>query len=348
MGLTKVAHFIPVKATYSGDKLAELYMARIVCQHGVPKKIVSDQGSQFTSRFWQKLHEVLGTDLNFSTAYHPQTDGQTERVNQILEDMLRACALENQSSWDRMLPYAEFSYNNSYQSSLQMSPFEALYGRKCRTPLYWTEVGEGQVLGPDILKEAENQVRSIRQKLKAAQTRQKSYADNRRRDLTFVPGDHVYLKVSPLKGLRRFKVSGKLAPRYIGPFLILARRGEVAYQLELPPQLSNVHNVFHVSQLKKCLRVPEEQMPLETMDLQEDLSYKEHPIKILEVSERVTRSKILKFCKVQWSNHSEEEATWEREEDLKAEFPNLFSSQQFQNLKVTIWFCLLLKLNLEF
>lgn len=269
----------------------------------------------------------MGTNLNFSTVYHPQTDGQTERVNQILEDMLRACALENQTSWDLMLPYAEFSYNNSHQSSLQMSPFEALYGRKCRTPLYWTESGEGQVLGPDILKEAEDQVKSIREKLRTAQTRQKSYADNRRQDLAFVPGDHVYLKVSPLKGMHHFKVSGKLAPRYIRPFPVLARRGEVAYKLELPPQLSDVHDVFHVSQLKKCLRVPEEQMPLEAVDLQEDLTYKEQPIKILEVSERVTRSKILRFCKVQWSNHTEEEATWEREEDLKAEFPHIFSSQ---------------------
>ena len=137
----------------------------------------------------------------------------------------------------------------------------------------------------------------------------------------------MYLKVSPLKGMRRFRVSGKLAPRYIGPFPVLVRRGEVAYKLELPPQLSDVHDVFHVSQLKKCLRVPEEQMALEAVDLQEDLTYKEQPIKVLEVSERVTRSKIIRFCKVQWSNHTEVEATWEREEDLKAEFPHLFSSQ---------------------
>jgi hypothetical protein len=135
--LTKVAHFIPVKTTYKGSQLAELYMARIVCLHGVPKKIVSDRGSQFTSRFWRSFHENMNTKLNFSTAYHPQTDGQTERTNQVLEDMLRACALQHGGSWDKSLPYAEFSYNNSYQTSLKMSPFEALYGRKCRTPLCW-------------------------------------------------------------------------------------------------------------------------------------------------------------------------------------------------------------------
>jgi hypothetical protein len=122
--LTKVAHFIPVKTTYTGAKLAELYMSRIVCLHGVPKKIVSDRGTQFTSRFWGKLHESLDTKLNFSSAYHPQTDGQTERTNQILEDMLRACALKCGGSWDKRLPYAEFSYHNSYQASLKMSPFE--------------------------------------------------------------------------------------------------------------------------------------------------------------------------------------------------------------------------------
>ena len=179
-------------------------------------------------------------------------------MNQILEDMLRACALKNGQSWDKNLPYAEFSYNNSYQASLKMSPFEALYGRKCRTPLFWNQTGESQVFGPEILREAERQVQQIRDTLKTAQSRQKSYADTRRRELTFQEGDYVYLKVSPIRGMRRFKVKGKLSPRFIGPFKILSRKGEVAYQLELPPQLSDVHDVFHISQLKKCLRVPEE------------------------------------------------------------------------------------------
>jgi hypothetical protein len=145
---SKVAHFIPVKTTYKGAKLAELYIARIVCIHGVPKKIVSDRGTQFTSRFWEKLHEAMDTKLNFSSTYHPQTYGQTEGVNQILEDMLRACALKDKKRWDKCLLYAEFSYNNSYQKSLKMSPFEVLYGRKCRTLLFWNEPGENQVFGP--------------------------------------------------------------------------------------------------------------------------------------------------------------------------------------------------------
>jgi transposase InsO family protein len=150
--------------------------------HGVPKKIVSDRGSQFTSHFWKAVHESLGTKLNFSTAYHPQTDEQTQRTNQILEDMLRACALQygtswdkslpyaefsyNNSYWDKSLPYAEFSYNNSYQQSLRMAPFEALYGRKCRTPLFWDQIGESQVFGTDVLRNAEDQVWVIRENLR--------------------------------------------------------------------------------------------------------------------------------------------------------------------------------------
>jgi transposase InsO family protein len=147
----KVAHFIPVKTAYTGGKFAELYIARIVCLHGIPKKIVSDRGTQFTSRFWERLHEAMNTGLNFSSAYHPQTDGQTERVNQILKDMLRACALKGGKSWDKYLPYEEFSYNNIYQKSLKMSSFKVLYGHKSRTPLFWNEPGENQVFGPEIL-----------------------------------------------------------------------------------------------------------------------------------------------------------------------------------------------------
>jgi hypothetical protein len=138
-------------------------------------------------------------------------------------------------------------------------------------------------------------------------------------------GDFLYLKVSPMRGLRRFKVRGKLTPRFIGPPKILEKRGEVAYQLELLPQLSDVHDIFHLSQLKKCLRVPEEQFRMEDLDAKEDLSYQEYPVKILETSERVTRNKKISMCKVQWSHHTEEEATWEREEELKAEFPSFFS-----------------------
>src|SRR4051812_19917100 len=291
--LTNVAHFIPVKATYNSAKLAKIYMSRIVCLHGVPSKVVSDRGTQFTSKFWRQLHETLGTRLEFSTAFHPQTDGQTERVNQILEDMLRACALDYGSSWDDNLPYAEFSYNNSYQASLQMAPFELLYGGKCRTPLMWGEVGERQFFGPDLIREAEEKVKLIRDRLKIGQSRQKSYADAKRKEVTYEVGDRAYLRVSPIRGLKRFGIKGKLAPRYVGPYKILEHRGEVAYQLELPEALSGVHDVFHVSHLKKChaemtyvfLR---DNVPLDAIQLECALTYEEKPMKILDIAERVT------------------------------------------------------------
>jgi hypothetical protein len=162
--------------------------------------------------------------------------------------------------------------------------------------------------------------------LRVAQTRQKSYANNRRRPLEFEKGNHVYLKVSPLRGMKRFKVKGKLSPRFIGPFKIFRRVGEMAYQLELPDNLSDVHDVFHVSQLKKCLRVPEEQLLMEELSVQGDLTYTEYPIKILDTLTRVTRNNVIKMCKVQWSHHGEDEATWEREEELRIEFPRLFPS----------------------
>nr|ABA94439.1 retrotransposon protein, putative, Ty3-gypsy subclass [Oryza sativa Japonica Group] len=230
------------------------------------------------------------------------------------------------AAWDKSLPYAEFSYNNSYQASLQMAPFEALYGRKCRTPLFWDQTGERQLFGTEVLAEAEEKVRIIRERLRIAQSRQKSYADNRRRELTFEAGDYVYLRVTPLRGVHRFQTKGKLVPRFVGPYKILERRGEVAYQLELPSNMIGIHDVFHVSQLKKCLRVPEEQADSEHIDIQEDLTYVEKPVRILDTSERRTRNKVTRFCRVQWSHHSEEEATWEREDELKAAHPHLFTS----------------------
>jgi hypothetical protein len=212
-----------------------------------------------------------------------------------------------------------------------MSPFEALYGRKCTTPLLWSGVGERSFFGPDIIQEAEEKVRLIKDRLKIAQSRQKSYADNKRRDVSYEIGDRVYLRVSPLRGVKRFGIKGKLAPRFIGPFKILSRKGEVAYEIELPEILSAVHNVFHVSQLKKChpemSETPlKDTVPLEEVHLESDLTYEEKPIQILERAERNTHTKTIKFCKVQWSHHTEEEATWEHEDNLREDHPHLFAS----------------------
>jgi hypothetical protein len=236
--------------------------------------------------------------------------------------MLRAYVLKHPGSWDQNLPWAEFSYNNSYQESITMAPFEVLYRRRCRTPLNWIEPGENVIFGPDLVEEAESIVRRVQENLKAAKSRQETYANKRRRHLEFEVGNHVYLRVSPMKGMKRFRVKGKLAPRYIGPFPIPEKCGTVAYKLDLPPSLIGVHDIFHMSQLKKCLKAPMNVVLPEVAPLEADLSYPEHPTKILDQKDRVTRSKTVKFFKIQWSNHSEEEATWESEDFLRSHHPN--------------------------
>jgi hypothetical protein len=230
--------------------------------------------------------------------------------------------MEYPDSWDKNLPWAEFSYNNSYQESLKMAPFEALYGRQCRTPLNWIETGEKAIFGPDIVVEAEATVRRIQKNMRVAKLRQESYANKRRRPLEFEAGDHMYLRVSPMKGVKRFGVTGKLSPCYIGPFPILEKCGKVAYKLELPPSLAGVHDIFHVSQLKKCLKPPVDFVLPEVAPLDTDLTYPERPIKILDQKSHVTRRTTIKFYKIQWSNHMEEEATWENEDFLRSHHPD--------------------------
>lgn len=249
--LTKSTHFLPVKMNSTINYFAKLYVEWIIRLHGIPMSIVSDRDPRFTSHLWKSLQKQLGTRLDFSTAYHPQSDGQSERIIQVLEDMLRAYVLDFGGKWGEYLPLAEFAYNNSYQSSIQMAPYEALYGRPCRSPICWADTEDRIVLGPEIIKETTDKIRIIREQLKTAQSRQKSYADKRRKPLEFQPNDLVFLKVSPRKGINRFGVKGKLAPRYIGPFLVLERVAAMAYKLKLPPELSHVLNVFHVSELKK-------------------------------------------------------------------------------------------------
>ncbi|GKC88546.1 putative reverse transcriptase domain-containing protein [Tanacetum coccineum] len=209
-----------------------------------------------------------------STAYHPQTDGQSERTIQTLEDMLRACAIDFGKGWVNHLPLVEFSYNNSYHASIKAAPFEALFGRKCRSPVCWTEVGEAQILGPEQIQETTEKIIKIKQRMQAARDRHKSYADLQRKPMEFQVGDKVMLKVSPWKGVVRFGKRGKLNPRYVGPFKVIERVGEVAYKLELPEELSRVHNTFHVSNLK--VRWNSKRGPEFTWE-REDQFKKKHP-----------------------------------------------------------------------
>ncbi|GJU04642.1 putative reverse transcriptase domain-containing protein [Tanacetum coccineum] len=209
-----------------------------------------------------------------------------ERTIQTLEDMLRACVIDFGSDWDRHLLLAEFSYNNSYHASIKAAPFEALYGRKCRSPVCWSEVGDTQLTGPELIRETTEMIMQIKNRLLAARSRQKSYADVRRKPLEFEEGDKVMLKVSPWKSVVRFGKRGKLSPRYIGPFKILSRIGLVAYKLELPQELQGIHNTFHVSNLKKCLSDEDLVIPLDEIRIEEKLHFIEEPIEIVDKEEK--------------------------------------------------------------
>ncbi|GJV52777.1 putative reverse transcriptase domain-containing protein [Tanacetum coccineum] len=224
--LTKSAHFQPMREDYKMERLARLYWNEIVARHGVSISIISDRNSHFTSRFWQSMQVALGTRLDMSTTYHPHTDGQSERTIHTLEDMLRACILDFEGSWDVHLPLVEFSYNNSYHASVRCAPFEALYGRKCRSPIMWAEVGEGQLIGPELVQEITKKISYIKDRLKATRDRQNSYADKRRKPLEF-------------------------------------NVGHVANWLDFSGELKGVHDTFHVSNIKKCLADPTLQVPLD-------------------------------------------------------------------------------------
>nr|GEU63798.1 putative reverse transcriptase domain-containing protein [Tanacetum cinerariifolium] len=247
--LTKSAHFLPIRENDPMEKLARLYLQEVVTRHGIPVSIICDRDPRFTSNFWRSFEKAMGTQLDMSTTYHPQTDRQSERTIQTLEYMLRACVIDFGNGWERHLSLIEFSYNNSYHASIKAAPFEALYGQKCRLPVYWAE---------------------------------KSYADVRRKPLEFQIGDRVMLKVSPWKRVVRFGKQGKLNSRYIGPFKVLTKVGTVAYRLELPQKLSRVHSTFHVSNLKKCLSDEPLAVPLDEIHIDDKLHFAEEPVEIID------------------------------------------------------------------
>ena len=278
----KICFVFSMKMTDSVDKLAKLYVNEVIRLHGVPMSIISNRDPRFTSRLWPSLQRALGTKLNLSTSFHPQTDGQSEGTIQTLEDLLRSCMLEFGGNWEDLLPLVEFTYNNSHQATIGMASYKALYGRKCRTLIYWEEVGERKLLEPEMVQLTTDKVRVISKRMKEAQDRQKSCANNRRRPLEFQVGDKVFLKVTPWKGIIQFGVKGKLALRYIGPFEIKERIGSVAYQLELPAYLDKIHNVFHVSLLRKAKIDPPRVLPHIPMKIKGDLTMEAKPAKILD------------------------------------------------------------------
>ncbi|GKA31559.1 putative reverse transcriptase domain-containing protein [Tanacetum coccineum] len=266
--LAKSAYFLPMRKDYKMDRLARLYLNEIVARHSVLISIISDCDSHFTSRFWQSMQEALGTrlDMNF------------------------------RGSWDVHLPLVEFSYNNSYHSSVRCAPFEALYGRKCRSLIMWAKVGEGQLIGPELVQDTTEKISQIKDRLKAARDR--------------VVG---------------FVKKGKLAPRFFGPFEIIEKVSPMAYQLDIPEELNGVHDTFYVSNLKKCLADPTLQVPLDEIQVDAKLNYVEEPVEILEREfNKLKRSRIA-IVKVRWNSKSGLEFTWEHEDQMKLKYPHLFS-----------------------
>ncbi|GKA46985.1 putative reverse transcriptase domain-containing protein [Tanacetum coccineum] len=298
--LTKSAHFLPMREDDTLEKLTRQYLKEVVSKHGVPVLIIFDRDGKFTSYFWKSLHKALGTRLDMSTAYHPETDGQSERTIQTLEDI--------------------------YHTIIKAAPFEALYGRKCRSLICWAEVGDSQLTGPEIIHETTERIVQIKSHIQAARDRQKSYADVRRKPLEFQVGDKVMLKVSPWKGVIRFDKRGKLNPRYIGPFKIIAKVGTVAYRLELPKKLSRVHSTFHVSKLKKCMADEPLAIPLDEIQVDDKLNFIEEPVEIMDLEVKRLKQSRIPIVKVRWNSKIGPEFTWEREDQMQKKYPHLFTN----------------------
>ncbi|GKA86609.1 putative reverse transcriptase domain-containing protein [Tanacetum coccineum] len=295
--LTKSVHFLPMREMDLTEKLTMLYMKEIVARHGIPVSIIFDRDSHFTSRVWQSLHKALDTQLNLSTAYHP----------------LRPMVSSIYKSYPRSMSVSILNNKGGHAKRLA----------KCRSPVCWAEVGEAQLTGPEIIHETTEKIFKIRDRMQAARDRQKSYADKRRRPLEFEVGDKVMLKVAPWKGVVRFGKRGKLNPRYIGPFQIIERIGPVAYRLELPQELSRVHNVFHVCNLKKCLSDDTLVIPLEEIQLDDKLNFVEEPVEIMDREVKQLKRSRIPIIKVRWNARRGPEYTWEREDQFREKYPHL-------------------------
>ncbi|KAG8485711.1 hypothetical protein CXB51_019027 [Gossypium anomalum] len=288
---------------------------QVKAEHQVPSSLL--QPVLVPKWKWDRVTMDFMTGLPLTPKKKDATDGQLERVIQVLEDMLRCCVLEFQGSWEKYLPLVEFAYNNSYQSSLKMEPYEVLYGRKCYTPLYLTELKENQIYGVDLVKEIEVKVKVIRDCLKVASDRQKSYADLKRKEIEYQVGDKVFLKVSPWKKVLRFGKKGKLSLCFIGPFEVIERVGPLAYRLALLIELEKIHDVFHVSILCRYRSNLSHVISQTEVEIQPDMTYGEEPVKILAREVKQLRNKSIALVKVLWNRHGVDEATWEPEEAMQ-------------------------------
>ncbi|KAD4178186.1 hypothetical protein E3N88_26777 [Mikania micrantha] len=319
--LSKYAHFIGLKHPYTAKGVAELFVKEVIRHHGIPKTIISDRDPLFISNFWQEIFKLQGTTLQMSSAYHPETDGQTEVVNRCLEAYLRCFAVDKPKSWAQWLPWAEFWYNSTFHVSRGLSTFEVVYGRKPPTVFQFTRGGIRVEAVAQELRNRDMTLQMLKRHQANAQSSMKSNADKHRKEVSFGVGDWVYVK---LKSYRQMSVSNrhnqKLAPRFFGPFQVIATVGPVAYKLLLPPT-SRIHPVFHVSMLKKAIKgtaAPLFPAELETED-RDVLS----PLAILETRSVLEGSKVVEQWLVQWQSQTPEEATWEDSEWIQQHFPSL-------------------------
>ncbi|GJR62048.1 putative reverse transcriptase domain-containing protein [Tanacetum coccineum] len=264
--LTKSAIFVPMRETDPMERLARMYLKEVVTRHGIPVSIICDRDPRFASNFWRSLQKALGANLDISTAYHPQTDGKSERTIQTLEDMLRACVIDFGKGLANHFSLVEFSYNNSYHASIKAAPFEALY-----------------------------------------------------------VGDRVMLKVSPWKGVVHFGKRGRLNPRYVGPFKVLKKIRAAAYKLELPQELSRVHNTFHVSNLNKCYADEPLAVLLDGLHIYDKLHFIEEPVEIMDREVKILKQSRIPIFKVQWNSRRGPELTWEHEDQFRKKYPCLFT-----------------------
>ncbi|GJS42198.1 putative reverse transcriptase domain-containing protein [Tanacetum coccineum] len=314
-----------MRETDTMEKLARMYLKEVVTRHGILVSIICNRDPRFASNFWRSLQKALCTNLDMSTAYHPQTDGQSERTIQTLEDMMRACVIDFGKGWVNHLPLVEFSYNNSYHASIKATPFEALYGQKCRSPVCWAEVGEVQLTSPEIVQEMIEKIIQIKQIIQAARDRQKSYADLKRKPMEFQVGDRVMLKVSPWKGVVRFGKQGKLKPKYVGPIKVLEKVRAIAYKIELPQELSRVYNTFHISNLKKCYADEPLAVLLDGLHIDDKLHFIKELVKIIEHEVKRLKQSRIPIVKVRWNSRRGPEFTWEREDQFRKKYSHLFT-----------------------
>jgi hypothetical protein len=319
--LTKYSHFIALRHPYTALTVANTFLDNVVRLHGVPESIVSDRDAVFTSNFWRQLFKAVGTKLSYSSAYHPQTDGQSERVNQCLEQYLRCASHDSPKKWRTWLPMAEFWYNSSFHTSLGCSPFKALYGVEPNfgaMPNLGTV--EDEALG-NVPAERQAYLDLLREHLLRAQVRMKNQADKHRSDRQFVVGDEVLLKLQPyVQSSLVVRPTAKISLKYFGPYKVLARVGAAAYRLQLPPE-SKIHNVFHVSQIKPF--TPNYSPVFSELPTVADLSSGTFfPQQILERRMVKKGNAAIPQIKVLWSSLLVDCATWEDYHVLRTRFPD--------------------------